>query len=63
MLDKLRKELCISASGGIKKVKQQPEVEEEKPKERQKQMNFPVISLEGSNLPPVTVAQSPEIKP
>ncbi len=63
MLDKLRKELCISASGGIKKVKQQPEVEEEKPKEKQKQMNFPVISLEGSNLPPVTVAQSPEIKP
>ena len=63
MLDKLRKELCISASGGIKKVKQQPDVEVEKPKERQKQMNFPVINLDTSHLPPVNVAQSPEIKP
>lgn len=56
MLDKLRKELCISASGGIKKVKKQPELEEEKPKERQKQMNFPVINFESSNLPAVNVA-------
>lgn len=57
MLDKLRKELCISASGGIKKVKQQQVIEEpEKPKERQKKMNFPVINLESNNLPAINVA-------